>query len=80
MDAIVRRVMKDDLAKPDVARLTNGLYEIVLYEDIAKYKTLQELLGKNNGVVLLYQTTSKYEGHWVCMWVDTVRDVHGHVF
>ena len=38
------------------------------YEDLEKYDTIDEVLGKNNGAVILFQNESANAGHWVSLW------------
>ena len=48
----------------------------VLYSDLKNYKSLNALLGKENYAIILYQTSSKTEGHFVAI---TRNDYTGKV-
>lgn len=70
LDKITNNLVRYSLNTPDLLAITDNKYKIILYEDIPKFKTLTKLLGPNNGIIILYQTTSRYKGHWVCIWAD----------
>lgn len=40
---------------------------ICKYSGLAKFKTLDELLGKNRCAIILYETRQNF-GHWVCVF------------
>lgn len=69
IEKIIRNTVKVDLDGLDMKKMTNSLYQTVLYEDLAKYKSITKLVGKNNGVIILYETSSEYQGHWTCLWI-----------
>jgi hypothetical protein len=39
----------------------------VLFSDVPSYKNLEDLLGPEKFVIILYQTSSKTNGHYVCI-------------
>ena len=41
--------------------------KVVLFSDLAKYKNISQLLGPENYVVILYQTSSYTNGHYVAI-------------
>ena len=55
------------LSKTDIERLFNGKIKVILYSDIADYKTIEDLLYPYNRVCILYYWR-KYHGHWVCVF------------
>ncbi len=48
----------------------------IMYSDLAQYQTLGQLLGKENYVIVMYQTSSKTTGHFVAI---TRNDTTGKV-
>ena len=74
MDKLIKKFVHHNLSDSNIQKLTDYKYNIVLYQNIPKYKTLNKLLGKNNGVVILYETEQNI-GHWICMWLDIIRNV-----
>ena len=48
-------------------RLSNGKANIVAYSKLHKYKTLDQLLGKQGYVILLFERKKNY-GHWTLIF------------
>lgn len=42
--------------------------KIVLYKQIGHYRTLDQLLGISDAVIILYPAKSDENGHWVCLF------------
>lgn len=40
---------------------------IILYEDLPKYKTIESALGKQ-GLIILYPVKNSTHGHWTCVF------------
>lgn len=40
---------------------------IIAYKDICKYDNIEDLIGKYNRVIILYEIRPSY-GHWVCLY------------
>ena len=60
-----------DLTGKDVQRVAGGRFPVpvVLYSDLARYSTIDELLsGPSGAVILLWQTVGKRIGHWTCLF------------
>ena len=57
------------LSNTDIERLLGGQCNIVLYENMHKFKSIYEVLGKNRCAIILYQSTPAY-GHW-CALIET---------
>ena len=62
-----------DLDGQDIVKLIHK--PVVLYSDLKNYKNVNQLLGSDGYVVILYQTSSKTTGHFVCLFVrnDTIH-------
>jgi hypothetical protein len=65
LETSVNYFKKQDLNGEEIIKLTNKAP--VLYSDLAKYKTIDDLLGKEGYVIILYQTSSKTTGHFVAI-------------
>jgi len=65
LQKIVEFYMKRDLSGEEIVKLIGK--EVVLYSDLKNYKTIDQLLGKENYVVILYQTSSITTGHFVAI-------------
>lgn len=57
----------------DLLAMVDGAATIVSYPDIAKYRTLEELLYPHDAVVILYLQKPDY-GHWTLLMRQTAPD------
>jgi len=54
------------LSNQDILNLLNGKCNIVLYPDMHKYKTIEQLLNPYNCCIILYESKPNY-GHWCAL-------------
>lgn len=59
--------MNTPLYSQDVQKIAGFNYPIYIYRDILKFKTLDQLLGKSEGIILLYEVLHNI-GHWVTIF------------
>ena len=59
-----------DLSSDDVMNITDNKYKFILYHDLEKYNNIDEVLGVNKGVIILFQNENHNSGHWCSMWLD----------
>jgi hypothetical protein len=57
--------VKQDLSGDDILQLTHK--EPIIYSELKNYTSVEQLLGKHGYAVILYETSSKTTGHWVCI-------------
>ena len=62
------------LSKTDIEKIFNHKIKVLLYSDIANYKSIDDLLKPYGRVCILYYW-KKYSGHWVCVF----RNKNGRV-
>jgi hypothetical protein len=86
---IINKLKEVPFSGNDIREALDGNVKIIRYEEIHKFKTLDELLTPYNSVCILYQTKPNY-GHWCCLFkhrynpdiseVDTVEfnDPYGY--
>ena len=55
------------LSSQDLKDIFDGELKILLYGDVQKYHTVDELLEPYDRVCILYNWT-KHMGHWVCLF------------
>lgn len=67
MDRIINRYKKIALSDSEVLDLMNGRANIVLYPDIYKYDTLDEMLGPDQAAIILFESKPNF-GHWVSIF------------
>lgn len=73
LEQITLKSVNNDLSNNGIYRLTGK--QPISYSDLAKYSNLNDLLGKDNFCVLLYQTSSKTTGHWVALMVNIKNEI-----
>ena len=74
MDKLISLAVDEDLTNDHVGLICHNKYDTILYSDLVNYTSLDKVLGKNQGCILLYQTKA-YEGHWCCIWKNNDRTV-----
>jgi hypothetical protein len=55
------------LSNKDIFKLLNGKVKIVVYPDLYKYNTLDQVMGPHKACILLFEARKNY-GHWVCIF------------
>ena len=66
MNDILDEYKKKPLSNKNILKLLDGKTKIVLYPQLKKYKTLDQLLYPYDSCVLLYMTKENF-GHWCCV-------------
>jgi len=64
IEKLVEYFRKQDLTGDDIFKLTHK--DPVPYSQLGKYRSLEQLLGKEGFAVILYEV-SRNSGHWVCI-------------
>lgn len=65
---MINKLMKISLNGQQVIDLTGEpKTNLISYADIHKYKSLDDLLGKTQSCIILYETSQNY-GHWICVF------------
>ncbi len=55
------------LSDKHIFNILGGKNNLVLYPDLIKYSSIDEVLGPNGMCVLLFEAKKNY-GHWCCLW------------
>lgn len=66
IERLVERFKVQDLSGEDIQRLV-GKYPVV-YSELAQYRSVKDLLGKEKYAVILYEVSSKTSGHFVALY------------
>lgn len=61
--------MNRPLSYDDISYILQGQANIILYEQIHNFKTMDDLLGPTKACVILFQTRSPTQGHWCCIFL-----------
>lgn len=67
IDGVIKKAEGVDLTGEDVMRITKGKTAIMKYSDLGRFNNIDNALGANGCMVLLYETQMNY-GHWVCVF------------
>jgi hypothetical protein len=57
---------KVSLSDSDLAKATGGKCNILVYADLERADSLDDVLGKDKCAIILYQSSEDY-GHWICL-------------
>jgi hypothetical protein len=67
LETMVKYYLRRDLSGDEIKKLIGR--EPVLYSDLKNYKSVDDLLGRYNYVVVLYQK-AEFDGHYVSLFKD----------
>jgi hypothetical protein len=65
LERIVKHYKMTDLTGEEIENIIGK--PPILYSDLAKYKSLEQVVGKEKYAIILYQTSSYSEGHYVAI-------------
>lgn len=63
----VNEYKKLPISDSEIVNLVHGKAKVVLYEDMHKFNTINELFGDKDAIFLMYQQAPNY-GHWVALF------------
>jgi len=69
---MVRMLRATPLSTDDIIKGMEGKAKVVIYPDLARVESLNQLFEPYNQIILLYLTAPTY-GHYVCLWRE--RDI-----
>jgi hypothetical protein len=75
LDKIIDNQEPIDLSGNDIKTITNDGARVLSYHELVNYSSLDEVLGENQAMILLYETRENF-GHWVAVFKvddDTVE-------
>lgn len=72
MDNLIKGLEQKAFSGNDILTICDKKTKIVTYRELAKYKSIDQLLKPYNNVTLLYETRPSY-GHWVCLIKHTPK-------
>lgn len=67
MQKILKKLKSKYLSGSDLLKLVNYKASIISYPEIKNYENLDELLGENQAIILLYETEPRV-GHWITIF------------
>lgn len=64
---IIKQYQDIALSDKEVLRLINGKANLILYTDLHKYDSIDDILEPYGACILLFEAKPKY-GHWCCLF------------
>jgi len=74
MNKIIKYYENVALSNHDIMKLLDGEVNIILYPDLHKFKTLDDILEPYGACILLFEAKPKY-GHWVCIFKENDKTI-----
>lgn len=68
MDQTEKNIGKP-LSDKEVLRLVNGKANLILYPQLHKYKSIDEILGPYDATFILFESEPRF-GHWCCLFKE----------
>ena len=62
----VERLKRTPIGDYEISAYLNGRTQVIKYNEIPKYKTIEEFLGPYGNAVILLETKNNF-GHWICL-------------
>jgi len=76
LDVIIENYEKVLLSATDILRLTDNQVNIVVYNELVNYKTIDEVFDGKQGIILLYQGENKNTGHWTLIYFTNRKTLY----
>lgn len=68
IDRLVKQAEQHDIDTETLLRMVEGKANFTLYEDIVNHDTIDSLLGSHKAIIILYQTSGRFEGHFTTLY------------
>lgn len=72
LDIVRQQIYPAALSDKDVLKLVENQAKLVTHEEIPKYRTIEQLMGKHKACIILYVTKvlpgDSMFGHWCCVF------------
>jgi len=75
LDVIIEQAEKILLTANDILRLTNNEVNILVYEELLIFKSIDDAFNGKTGIVLLFQNT-RNSGHWTTLFFTNRKTIY----
>jgi hypothetical protein len=65
IEQLIQQAEQQALTGSEVTEMSGG-YRAILYQELAGYQSIDDLLHGDQAIIILYQVTH-YSGHWICI-------------
>lgn len=76
MNLDFKEIEEYPLGDDDIRQILGDNISILTYPELSKYNDIDDILDDQNRVVILFLTTDKYTGHWLCIHKDDNEAYH----
>ena len=73
MNKILKNLKSYSLSSIDMMKMINNKANLITYPEIANYDNIEDLMGKDKAVIILYLTDENY-GHWTTVFLNPKED------
>jgi len=75
MDRLLEKSLAKSLSNHEIDAALDGKARILTYNELTRYNTIEQAMGPNKALVLLYETKDN-NGHWICIYETTDKLIH----
>lgn len=68
LKSFIKNAESISLSDSDILTSLNSRCNLLAYEDLEHYSEIESVLGEHGACVILYQTSSATNGHWICVF------------
>ena len=74
----IKQVMRKPLSEADLITILGKDTKIIVYPDLAKYSSLDELLPRPYDFIIILLLETPVSGHWCCL-IKTLHNLSGSI-
>lgn len=67
MEKYIKQLQSKSLSNEEIMKALDNKANLIIYPELYKYKTLDDVLGKWGKCIILFETQKNY-GHWCCIF------------
>jgi hypothetical protein len=68
LKSFIKNAESISLSDSDILTALDGKCSLMAYEDLEHYSDIESVLGEHGACVILYQTSSDTNGHWISLF------------
>jgi hypothetical protein len=74
LKAFIKKSEEIELSDSDIRTALDDRLNLITYEDLEQYNSIDDVLGEHGACIILYQR-ERFEGHWTCLWRSNKNNV-----
>lgn len=76
MNPTYKSIEEYPLGDDDIKKILGNNINIIAYPELENYNDVDEIFDNENRVIILFLTTDKNTGHWLCLHKDNDDNIH----